>query len=785
MPPPERPQRSRLRPEGPASLPPPPPILPPPPPELPSRLSSRSERPLQPLAPPDALAPRPPKRSSGPLPPPPLEPPPGPLEAPPPAPEEDFRPSPPAAPARSVPLPQPSEPPRRLRQPPVPTGPSFMLAPEAPDAPTADFALVPPHAVEELPTVKLDVAELPTVKLDVAELRSRQVEEELPTVRLDVAELRSRQAEEELPTIAEIPAPPAEPVKLDLSRAPALWSEMPASELPGQWPELPETSPFDQLPLAPPPELDAADLLLGAPNVDADGAPVLEFAADLALGAPAEVEEVDDVFEVPAVIYNPPPPPPRNLPAPQFALAVSNVEPSPALPELEEPEDEPEEPTARQYTYQVGDSLEALARDLGFSKPPPPPPPPPSAATAPPPAATAVPPPPEAPRPAGRSQLRIQPRAVEVALIPRQQPTGWELVSRKLRSWLGHTHARVSAEELAVFTRQMAAMIGAGIPIHQVLTFYAESGEGDLATVIDDVANRVASGTRFSHALRSHPEVFSEVYCALIETGETSSQILEILEKLAELLEKQVRMRKRILSVITYPCILLVVSFAAILGFVYFVLPMLQPLFKDVAMPLPTLILLKLRVAIPVGAFLAVAGALLWWVFKPRWRQYLARSPETRYKLDNFPLSLPVVGKTIEKIVVARVLYSLATMLEAGITIIQALGRCASVAGNAVVARRVYGSIDALVGGHTVAEALGEHKVFPAGCIQLLCAGEEASSLSDTVRYAARFYEEEVELALTDMASMLEPAIMLGMGIIVGFIVLSAVLPTLALLNTL
>ncbi len=714
------------------------------------RAAQPSQRPL-------ALPPAPPQN------PPPLKPSEPFALAPDPAPA-DFRPSPPPL-ALPRPAAPPSAPPLARPAPaPAPPEPSSAPAPLAPKPP--GLAAPPPRRPLKIrpPAGPLFLDAPPPAPLE--DLLSTAPLARSADFAPAAAPPQFLGAPPPLPGQEEFalaPEPPEAPTA-DFSLVPPdqlLWSVMPESALPtGQWPDLPETSPFDALPLAPPPELTAEDLLLGAPNLDADGTPVLEFAAELALGAPTEIEELDPFA-----------PPPPSIPVERALAAPVGLAPVEApLPELEEEDEpEPEEPTARQYTYRVGDSLEALASALSISKPPP--------------APEAPPPPPlEAPK---RSKLKIQPRALDVALIPRKPPTLTQLLGRKLRRWLGHSTARVSSEELAVFTRQMAAMIGAGIPIHQVLTFYAESGEGDLAAVISDVANRVSSGVRFSHALRSHPDVFSEVYCALIETGETSSQILEILEKLAELLEKQVRMRKRIISVVTYPAILLVVSFGAILGFVYFVLPMLEPLFKDVPMPLPTLILLKARIAIPVGAVLVVLGTLGYWLFKPRWRLYLARSPETRYRLDNLPLRLPLMGKTIEKIVVARVLYSLATMLEAGITIIQALGRCASVAGNAVVARRVYGAIDALVGGSTVAEALGAHHVFPAGCIQLLCAGEEASSLSDTVRYAARFYEEEVELALTDAAAMLEPAIMLGMGVIVGFIVLSAVLPTLALLNNL
>ena len=344
----------------------------------------------------------------------------------------------------------------------------------------------------------------------------------------------------------------------------------------------------------------------------------------------------------------------------------------------------------------------------------------------------------------------------------------------------------VSTQVLAVFTRQIAVMIGAGVPIHQALSFYAESSEEKgLPEVIDDVAQRVSSGFRFSQALKAHPRIFSEVYTGLIETGESSSMLQEILEKLADLLEKQNRVRKKVISTLTYPAVLTLVSLGSVAVFIFYVLPMMVPLFHSLNMtlPWPTRMLLAFRIYAPplfltVGGAMAVVSLINRHVTTAGW-------PTVRRFWHASTLKIPVLGKVLEKIAVARVLYSLATMLESGVLITAAMQRCATVAGNLEIADRLLKAKDELIDGKSVAEALTLHEVFPRSCVQIMCLGEETSSLSDTVRYAADFYEEDIDQTLTSFAAMIEPMIMGVMGLFVGFIVLSAVLPTVQLLNNL
>lgn len=173
----------------------------------------------------------------------------------------------------------------------------------------------------------------------------------------------------------------------------------------------------------------------------------------------------------------------------------------------------------------------------------------------------------------------------------------------------GQYQYRVGGDELTVFTRQLATMLGSGIPLHQALTYYGDaSGEGDLPKVISQVANDVSSGHTFSNAMRRFPNVFGTVYIALAMMGEQSGQLVTAYRRLADLLERQTNMRKKVVSALTYPLILIIVSCLAIAGFVYFVLPMMAPMFENTGaeLPLPTRMLMASRTLVPIAAVLVL-----------------------------------------------------------------------------------------------------------------------------------------------------------------------------------
>lgn len=351
----------------------------------------------------------------------------------------------------------------------------------------------------------------------------------------------------------------------------------------------------------------------------------------------------------------------------------------------------------------------------------------------------------------------------------------------------GERRYKVSGEEITIFTRQLATMLGSGIPLHQALLYYGETNEGDLPLVIRKIASEVASGHTFSNAMRSFPLIFSPIYIALAEMGEQSGQIVTAYRRMADLMERQTNMRKKVVSALTYPCVLLAVSVTAIIGFVYFVLPMMTPMFENmgVELPLPTRMLLATRVVVPAMTVLFFLSLIALWLAKPWIRLYMHTRPEKLRQVHAIWFYIPVVSGIYSKLATARILYSMATMLDAGLTMTATMKRAAMAAGNEYVAYRLNKATESVMEGASLAEALGIYEVFPNTAIQMLAVGEESASLSTMVTHIANLYDSEVEVALNDIASVIEPIIMIVMGAVVGFIVLAAVLPTVQLIQAL
>jgi type IV pilus assembly protein PilC len=351
----------------------------------------------------------------------------------------------------------------------------------------------------------------------------------------------------------------------------------------------------------------------------------------------------------------------------------------------------------------------------------------------------------------------------------------------------GERRYKVSSEDLTIFTRQFATMLGSGIPMHQALLYYGETSEGDLPLIIRKVAGDVASGHTFSNAMRPYPLIFSPIYIALAEMGEQSGQIVTAYRRLADLMERQTNMRKKIVSALTYPCVLLAASISAIFGFVYFVLPMMTPMFENmgVELPLPTRMLLSLRVVVPMATIGAVLALLALWLGKPWMKIYLHTHPEKMRQLHALWFYIPVVSGIYSKLATARILYSMSTMLDAGLTMTSTMKRAAMASGNQYIAFRLNKATESVMEGASLAEALSIYEVFPNTAIQMLAVGEESANLSNMVNHIADLYDSEVEMALNDIASVIEPIIMVVMGGVVGFIVLAAVLPTVQLIQAL
>lgn len=345
----------------------------------------------------------------------------------------------------------------------------------------------------------------------------------------------------------------------------------------------------------------------------------------------------------------------------------------------------------------------------------------------------------------------------------------------------------VGLANLAMLTRQMSIMLNSGVPLVQILDFARQNDDSGLRQAFGAVYHHVSSGSRLSLALRAHPMVFSDVYCGLVEAGESSGQLSDSLLRLADMLERRLQMRQRWVAAMTYPAVLFSFTWLCLFGFVTFVMPRLSPVFLDMGVEVPWMTRLLMeahRFTFPL-AFFGV-GFLMFYGWGSRWwRPWLLARPGLYRWLQNLPLRLPVLGPLLRQMAVAQFLFALAAMLESGTTLTSALGRAAGAYGHPWIIERNQICMDAIKAGLSCREAFQASQMFPRVVIQLVAVGEDAASLSDMLARAATICERDCETALEQFSQLLEPILMVGMGLVVGFMVVAGMLPTLQLMNNL
>lgn len=349
------------------------------------------------------------------------------------------------------------------------------------------------------------------------------------------------------------------------------------------------------------------------------------------------------------------------------------------------------------------------------------------------------------------------------------------------------SRARVPADELAVFTREIAAMHAAGISLLRAFDFYAQSTTSDLGRVCADVVSRMKGGASLSWSLRQHPRVFSDVFVSLVEAGEHSGELRDILEKLADLQERNRKLRQRVVSTLTYPCILLAACALSLGFFIFVILPAMLPLFAslNVQLPLITWALASLGAQLRkpwVWGLIGVAGLAGLPLLRGFARRLRAHDA-TRRMIEGFILRVPVAGQVVEKVVAARMMYTVSTLMQAGVFLETALLKAGDVAGVDVITARMEGAVDDIHNGDTMTAALARHRVFPRAVLQIIGASEGTGKLVMSLQRATVLFEEDVETSLTAFSALIEPVILVGMGIVSGFIVLSVIIPTVRLLE--
>ncbi|MXY26271.1 MAG: type II secretion system F family protein [Acidobacteria bacterium] len=342
----------------------------------------------------------------------------------------------------------------------------------------------------------------------------------------------------------------------------------------------------------------------------------------------------------------------------------------------------------------------------------------------------------------------------------------------------------VSTKNLAIATRQLAVMLGAGVPLAQCLDLLgSEERDPLLAETLLALRDDIESGASFAAALAARPRVFDELYVGMAAAGEAGGVLHTMLGRLADCAEKSVALRGQVRAAMMYPVAVLLIAAVVVGVILWKVIPTFAELFDGLGavLPLPTRVVIAASDSLPVAApvLMIVAGGTAW--IGRRWYA----TPRGRRALDGVRLRLPVIGPLLRKLVVARFCRTLATLLGAGVPILDGLTITAGTSGNAVVADAVRATRSAIEQGSSVAAPLRSTGVFPPMVTQMVGVGEATGSLDALLSKVADFYEAEVDRAVAGFTALLEPVLIALLGAIVGGIVIAMYLPVFDLISRL
>jgi type IV pilus assembly protein PilC len=342
---------------------------------------------------------------------------------------------------------------------------------------------------------------------------------------------------------------------------------------------------------------------------------------------------------------------------------------------------------------------------------------------------------------------------------------------------------KIKPKSLQVFSRQFATMIEAGVSVVAALVILEEqTSDRYLAEVVHELRADVESGLLLSEAMGRHPKVFSRLYVSMVEAGEAAGILDEVLDRVAFQIERETKIRSRIKGAMMYPTMVLSFATLVLIGMLMFLVPIFTKIFLDLGGELPSLT----RAVVSMSDFLkgywfAVFPALGAGVFGfRRWK----RTPAGKARWDAFALRVPMkIGDVVLKVAMARFSRTLSTLIAAGVDIIKALEITGQVAGNAVVENALATVRERVHEGVPIAQPLAEDPVFPPMVAQMVKVGEETGELDKMLGKIADFYEEEVDASISALTSIIEPIMMIGVGMMVGVIIVSMYLPMFKMLT--
>ena len=340
----------------------------------------------------------------------------------------------------------------------------------------------------------------------------------------------------------------------------------------------------------------------------------------------------------------------------------------------------------------------------------------------------------------------------------------------------------IKTRDVVIFTRQFSTMINSGLPLVQALTILSEQTDNKaLAAVTRKVVFDVESGNTVADALSKHPKAFTNLYVNMVAAGEAGGILDTILMRLATFLEKNDALVRKVKGAMIYPTVIMSVAAIAIIVLLLFVIPVFESMFASVgqALPLPT------RIVIAASKFLNA----YWWMLGAGvltsgflFKRYYASS-SGKLVIDRLALKMPVLGDVLRKSAVSRFTRTLGTLISSGVSILEGLEITAKTAGNRVIQDAIMASRASIAGGDTIAQPLQKSKVFPPMVISMIAVGEQTGGLDEMLSKIADFYDEEVDAAVSNLLSLLEPIMIVFLGVVVGGMVVAMYLPIFDMIN--
>jgi len=335
---------------------------------------------------------------------------------------------------------------------------------------------------------------------------------------------------------------------------------------------------------------------------------------------------------------------------------------------------------------------------------------------------------------------------------------------------------KVKQRSIAIFTRQLATMIDAGLPLVQSLEILSSQQDQKLfKNIIREIREDVEGGSTFAAALKKHPGTFDDLYTNLVVAGEEGGILDTILLRLAGYIEKAEALKKKVKSALVYPAAIVSVAVIVVMILMIFVIPVFETMFSSAGqtLPLPTLIVLTMSKLIKKYVVIIIPLCILVFFLLRKYRQ----TENGKAVIDSLLLKMPVFGPLFKKIAVARFSRTLGTLVSSGVPILDGLTIVSKTSGNKTIETAILNARTSIREGETIADPLGRSGIFPPMVIQMISVGESTGALDSMLSKIADFYEEEVDVAVGNLTSLLEPLLMVFLGVVIGGVVISMYLP--------